>query len=159
MAAVTMTVAAERWLDEVILFGARTNLDGQVADQYSLPAGFGDCAIMTVLYTLSSIATVKVATSRPDAVVLQILSSDVVNTVDVVGTMEMETDQDGAAAVMLSGQCDPDALVLWRQNEKLSVVHGELDINASPTMDSSLFVKVVRVRPQENPASPIQLVR
>lgn len=157
MATIAMTVAAERWLDEVVLVGSATNVDGVIADQYTLPAGLGDVAIMWLEFTAAAIDVAATITSV--SVLARIVSPDGATTVDIVGNGELRLINQTANALGMTATVDPDALVLWRQDEKLALFTAELDTDATPTADTQLRVKVVRVRPLEAPATPLQLVR
>lgn len=153
MATIVGTLAAERWLDEVLVKFTASNVDGDVDDFLQLPAGLGDVAVIEVNVQVFPLATVR---TNPElaAVLARIVTASGV--VDIVGVENFQLyDNDGVAAYL-----SPDPLVLWRQDEYMRISWPELDTNAVPTGDTYVYVKAVRVRPIEAPASTqIQLVR
>lgn len=161
MATTAATLAAERWLDEVILSAAVADVAGGNLDEsLSLPAGLGDVAILSVMVSITSIATVPVTATIPRGVSATITSADAASLVDVVGAAEwVATEGLAAAFTRARAFIDADALTLWRQGELLRLLGPEMDANASPTGDFAVHVKCVRVRPVALPVGPIQLVR
>lgn len=161
MAITAATLLSERWLDEVLIFGSIDNTVGAtLTEQFSLPAGIGDVAIMSVLVRMVNIATPPVAAATARGVEVVVIQSGSQSTLDIVGTAEwVAASGDGIAFTGVSAYVDPDALCLWRQNELLNIQTPEMDSNASPTGDLRVFAKCVRVRPIETVGGPIQLVR
>lgn len=161
MAVTPATLLAERWLDEVIVLCSIDNTVGaQIAENFTLPAGIGDVAILSVLARAVNIATVPGAATAPRGAEIVVVSQDGSTTADVVGVAEwLAVGGSLAAFDQFSAHVDPEALCLWRQGEQLRISSPEMDVNAAPTGDLRLFVKCVRVKPVEAPAGPIQLVR
>lgn len=155
MATVNMTLLSERWLDEVVLLGNLTNMDGDQDNEFVPPAGLGDLAIMELLYFVLNIATIL------GSFHLYNLRGMVVNAagsaVDIIGQHEFY--QTGISNLRLTTYLSPDPLVWLKEGERIQLVHAELDTNATPTADAQVYVKCVRVRPQEGAPQPIRLVR
>lgn len=162
MATTAAVIAAERWLDEVIL---RCNLPADVAgaalsENISLPAGLGDVAIMSLTVRFTSVDVGPAAASSvPRGVRSMVLSADASTVLDVVGTAPVYLTYDVATTLQYQAFIDPDALVLWRQSELVDVAGPEMDSDATPTGDVIVWIKCVRVRPIEAPIGPVQLVR
>lgn len=153
MATVQLTMVSERWLDEVVLQGQITDADGERNDNYILPAGLGDVALMELMVDTGPLATVAPGFDLM-GVRATIVGQSFNN--DIIG-VERWTK---IGASILSLYISPDPLVLWRQTEPLQLQHPEMDTNAAPTGEIVVRVKVVRVRPIESPArGPIRLVR
>jgi len=161
MTTTAATLTAERWLDEVIIrCGAPADtLGADFAEEFSLPPGLGDVAIMNVICIGSTIDSEPAANVFPAGVEARIVSSDGTSTVDVVGAAQWFQTAVTATAIRMTAYLDPDALVLWRQSELLSFRAPELDDDATPTGDFVAIVKAVRVRPIEGAIGPIRLVR
>lgn len=148
-----LTLRAERWLDEVVLVGTGTLAAGEIFDQWTLPAGLGDVAVMELQYSLALVAT-PITTASVEAAGASIITG--ASNTDIIG-IELFKKM-GAASY--SCYFSPDPLVLWRQMENLAIVHSDFDINASPTYTASILIKCVRIRTQEPADSaPIRLVR
>lgn len=161
MATTTMTLSAERWLDEVVLRAlvADAAIATDIVEGFLSPAGIGDLAIMSVQASAVSIGTVPVTATFDRGARFAINASDDATQVDVVGVAQWFATG-GAAAAFDRLDCfiDPDALVLWRQGELLKLSSAELDAGA--TGDIVVVAKCVRVRPIESPArGPVRLVR
>lgn len=154
--ATTLTIASERWLDQVLLSGTLT--DGAGADtneQLNLPAGIGDVAILELKVLVEGITTIVT-----DAVLgnlgfgAMIVSKDGSTDLDFVGVSRLYR----VHATRLRGVLQPDPLVLWRQSEICVVALPDLESTA--TGDIFYRVKAVRVRPPaEGAPQPLQLVR
>jgi len=155
-----MTLSAERWLDEVILLGSVADVAGaSINEQFSLPAGLGDIAVLSVSVYVIQVATVPGAATVARGVRVTVNSPSALG-VDVVGVGEwMATSGSLAAFDEFAAFVDPDALCLVRQNELISVRSPEMDVNAAPTGDLTIQVKAVRVRPIEGVVrGPLRLV-
>lgn len=161
MATTQLTIASERWLDEVVLQALVADaVTGAVNELFSLPAGFGDCAIMSAHFRATSVDVgPAAAASVPRGVRAMVISQDGSSVVDTVGTSPWYLTFDTATALQYQAELDPGALVLWRQGELLSVASPEMDSDATPTGDLQAYVKVVRVRLVEQPQDLLQLVR
>lgn len=161
MATTALTLSAERWLDEVILVGAVADVGAAtLQESFTLPSGLGDIAVMSSIVSIVSIATVPVAATIDRGFRLVLVSPDATSIVDVLGIGQwFATSGDGAAFTRVDGIVDPDALMLWRQTDVLSLTSPEMDAGA--TGDLRIIIKAVRVRPIEAPMGqgPIQLVR
>lgn len=155
MAVTASAIIAERWLDEVLITGTIPNVLGGTffLESFTSPPGVGDLAIMEVGATAFALATINPAAKLGSW--LDIRSADGATVVDILGTAEWLT----VTSDEMRAYWSPDPLVLWRQNEIITITGPELDTNASPTGDLRLFVKAVRVRPVEGAPGPIQLVR
>jgi len=160
VATTVLTLRAERWLDEVILFGAVADaLGAALSENFALPPGLGDVALMNLEIRGHAIDVVSTGVTPVRGVRAFILSSDASAIVDNVGVEPWYLTQDAANALELGCYMDPDALVLWRQNELLSLTSPEMDTDATPTGDIQVFAKCVRVRPIESAIGPVRLVR
>jgi hypothetical protein len=158
VATVATVQRAERWLDEVILEGAISNADGAQSNDFGLPAGLGDVAILSAEYKVTAITTLP--TLGTLAAGFAIVSQPGGQVVDLLGNAVFRQVYEGAAVIQISAFIDPDALTLWRQGEYLQVATPEMDTNATPTGDPVLRVKCVKVRPIEGAVKgPLQLVR
>lgn len=161
MAEVAATLTVERWLDEVILQASLTAdvAGAPVSETIRLPAGLGDVAIMNVLLRATTIDSIPAANIMPLGVEVLVFNRGGTQ-VDHVGVAAWYLVSDTATSQRMCAYLDPDALVLWRQDEILTVTSAELDDDATPTGDITVVIKAVRVRPIEAPASNnIQLVR
>lgn len=156
MAVQAMTRLSERWLDEVLLAGTALNSVGGTffLEQFTLPDGLGDVAIMEVGIAGFSLATVNPAAKL--GLWSDVRSSDGATIVDILGTAEWFQ----VSADEVRSYLSPDPLVLLRQGELLSFVGPELDTNAAPTGDLRVLVKATRIRAVEQELKrPIRLVR
>lgn len=153
-----MVIASERWLDEVILFASRANVDGVQSESYTLPDASGDFAIMSINYRVQQIDVLS-AVART-GVTAQIIAPNT-GVLDLVGVAEFFTIDGTANALQVEASIDADALCLWRQGELLQILHAELDTDATPTADVQVRVKAVRVRDvvAQEVKRPIRLVR
>lgn len=157
MAVIQLALAAERWRQEVLLYGTGPNGAGaDWSDTLHPPTTIGDLAIIEILISVETIATlVAPALLGCQANVVNTLGGNAV--VDIIGSVRWQNHQ----ALRASCYFSPDPLVLLRQGEAISIQSPELDSNASPTGDVYYYVKCVRV-PMEAPAAPargpIQLV-
>lgn len=157
MATYTTAITGERWSDIVTVqaTSAAAAVESDVADNFALPAGFGDAALMEAILESFSIGTAivdAVALARGWRLVVLSTSGQVV---DIVGVERIFRVSTTAFAAYQS----PDPLVLWRQNEVMQTQIPELDTGAAGTGVYRITFKVVRVKPQEGPPGPIQLVR
>lgn len=162
MATTVAVIAAERWLDEVVLVASlpADTAGAPVNELVALPAGIGDVAIMSVHLRARPVDVGPVAASTvPRGARVFVVSADGANLLDVVGTAEWLLCLDTANNLEYWCTIDPDALCLWRTGETLSVVSPELDSDATPTGDVFVIVKCARVRGVESAPQPIQLVR
>lgn len=157
MAEVALVLRAERWMDIVMLSGSQSNIDAPRADSYTPPAGIGDLAIMEMLYDVSTIDVFATAIDLGIEAVVLNQAGDVV--VDIIGVDRVRLVSNGANALRAAAYFSPDPLVLLRAGEKIHIVTPEFDTDATPTADSTLYVKAVRVQQPSGPAAPIQLVR
>jgi len=158
-----MTIIAERWLDEVILSsGLLADVAGApIGETFLLPAGLGDVAIMS-LHAIAQTVDVgpAAASTVPRGLRFMVTSSDGSTYADPVGSAAWYLCFDNANSLLYQAVVDPDALVLWRQAERLTMNSPELDSDATPTGDLLVIAKVVRVRPIEEQApGPVRLVR
>lgn len=151
-----MIILSERWLDEVMLQGQVLNVDGALAEFFTLPAGLGDVAIMEAEAAWSDILTAVALTVSLAARARVITASG--NVVDILGISEVKQVYD---ATQYGVYWSPDPLVLWRQDEQFAINSPEFDSNAAPTADLTVRIKAVRVRPTvgQEARRPIRLVR
>lgn len=155
MTALAGAVISERWLDEIIIGVDNTNVDGDLTDTISLPAGLGDVAVMEIMVEAQGITNFL---TTPELSGLRVSVDSNLNgyIVDIIGTSH-RWSQNGAARLVM--YISPDPLVLWRQNEVLHFVGQELDDDATPTVDLVYRIKCVRVREVRHQEQPLFLVR
>lgn len=160
MATVTATLAGERWLDEVLLQSTHGAIAGAaISEAVLLPAGIGDVAIMNVVARVSGVDVgPAAAASVPRGIAIRMFAG--AGVVDNVGVAPWYLSFDGANVLEYFAFIDPDALVLWRQNDVASLVSPEMDSDATPLGSLTVYWKCVRVRPPaEGAQAPLQLVR
>lgn len=149
MAVTVLGVLAERWVDTVVLSAAVADAAGaSMVEDFTLPVGIGDVAIMSVHVLVTAVATAPLAGTVARGTQFVIRSPDGSSVVDLVGLAEWFQTADVAGAARFDAWCDPGALVLWRQGESLRLVSSEMDRDVAPTGDLNVRVKVVRVKPQ-----------
>lgn len=154
MSDIQMTIASERWLDEVLLTGSWVNLDADRVDELILPATIGDVAVMEMEVSVNNIGTYPTSLLKSVRALIVMAGSVQIN--DIIGTEEFRE----VGAGYLSAYISPDPLVIWRQSERLQLVFPELDVNVTPTADATVRVKVVRVSAVDTAVGgPIRLVR
>lgn len=152
--AFVLSTISERWLDEIIVEAISSNVDGALADTIPVPPGLGDVAIMEWTTYAQTIATLM---TDPELHGVWATIETASKAVDNAGGARWQ--RDGTTGLYAFVQ--PDALVLWRQDELFTIRSPEVDTNAVPTVDYIVRIKCVRVRPvsiSEQPA-PIRLVR
>lgn len=154
MADYVVSIASERWLDEVLILGTIANLDAARADTMALPATLGEVAILKVSFEIASIATLMTS-PEINGPMVWVVAPTAINILDVVGTNRWNLVYTSQLATVIA----PDELVLWKPGERLYITMAETDTNATPTADVSCIVKVVRVRPQAGAPAPLRLVR
>lgn len=148
-----MTLISERWLDEVVLSGAISNIDGDQDNEFVPPSGLPDLALMELLYFVLNVATKATITEFAARTMIVNAAG---SAVDIAGVDKFRS----LGAARFGFYCSPDPLVLMRQGERLQIIHDELDTNATAAADVILYAKFVRVRNEERqPTGPIQLVR
>lgn len=153
MATVALTLLSERWLNELVFTGVRTNVGADAADGYTLPAGIGDVALMEALLIVDQIATL-VAT--PELLGCEWTIRNAASSItDIVGVSRFQKTTNLKLATYVS----PDPLVQWKQDELLFLVYPELDTNVAPTDDHRIVVKCTRIPLPEPAPGPVQLVR
>lgn len=150
-----LTQISSRWNDIEMLQASVTDLNGDLDQDYTLPAGFGDCAIMEIYVRAEGFATL-ITTPELVGVGARVLTTNSSAVVDIIGVSRW-TRTGGA---LLAAYLSPDPLVLWRQNEVVRLQSWELDSDGAPTIDVHAHFKVVKVKPVESAAlGPLQLVR
>lgn len=154
MTARAMTVLAERWLDEMILQGSVDNIDGEIADTWTVPTVLGDVAIMEIMAYVSPLAT---AMANPELKGVRFTVTDSVGTVkDIIGVGRWSN----TGTARLSTYVSPDPLVLLRADDSINVLFDEVDTNVTPTADFRMWVKCVRLTPTaRGAAGSLRLVR
>lgn len=155
MADIQGTLASERWLDEFIVLWSKSNVGADTSDKLLMPAGVGDAALMELM-----VIVVDTATILADAVLAQtglfVFVQTAVSSVDFAGVAKFYR----ASATRLAAYLSPDPLVQVKSGEVLNIQYPELDTNASPTDDHSIYGKFVRVSSTERAVrGPIRLVR
>lgn len=159
MADIALAIHSERWLDEVVLSATKANIDSDQGDAWVLPPGVGHCAIMEVMVEVSGIATVRTAVE--DAGIRGLIinaAGDIA--VDFIGNAPWRLVNGApAGAGWVNAYISPDPLVEWKEGEKLELFFPEIDVNATPTGDLRVYVKVVRVRPGVVAPEKLKLVR
>lgn len=163
MATTALAIYGERWLDEVLLVaqGPADIMGAALAESFSLPAGFGDCAILNVEFRAWGIDVVSVGVTPVRGIRAYIQAAAGGKIVDNVGVAPWIVTQDTANAIELGCFIDPDALVLWQQDELLSITSPEMDTDATPTGELQIYAKVVHVRNVrgQEVKRPLKLVR
>lgn len=139
MAAFTFTALSDRAAEQVIVVGSVENTDGENAHSGSLPVGFGDCLILEGQASIDGNATLVAPTLMGARVSLVDAAGTVINPIDVPPIYQTGT-------VRCAFHFKPDQVVYWKQGELLQVVFPELDSNATPTGDMSIWVTVRRIR-------------
>lgn len=151
MAVIQLVVLAERWLDQVILYG--TTADGvgaDFSDTLVMPAGLGDVALMEMQVLIGGITTAIDPANKG----MRADVNTVASLVDIIGMAQIYS----TGATRMGAYFSPDPLVLVRQEERIGVTGPDLETTA--TGDAHYYVKCVRVRPKEEPAAgPVRLVR
>lgn len=124
-----------------MLTNQESNVDGDQALTFTLPPGFGDCALMECSASVATIATV-VANPELLGVTFQLTSpEDVPQDIVFNGRwVKRRVDQ-------LSVWAAPDQVQFWREHEELKMLFAEIDTNATPTADVVVYIKVKRLRP------------
>lgn len=155
MATVFTTLFAERWLDIVELAGVQSNIGADDISEFLLPLNFGDVAVMWIDAMHEGITTMPAAASL--AVLgfhARLLSAGD----SVIGPVGVSQNFRQVSVARVSAELNPDALVLWRQGEKIQIATPDLD--AGNTVDHTYWFHCVRVRPQEEQVpGPIRFVR
>lgn len=161
MATTAATLNAERWADIVIIkcTAPADVLGAPMSESFTVPAGLGDVAILSILGIASAVDAIPATNLFPAGLEATVGSVGGGALVDIVGVAAWHRVGDTATAQAFTCHIDPDALALWRQNELLSFRTVEVDSDATPTGDFTAYVKAVRVREPEIMAGPIQLVR
>lgn len=137
-----MTVRSDRNSGIVLIQGGGSNLDGDQALAFELPAGFGDCRLLDVWADVATIATV-VANPELLGCTFNILGTPDSSHRDIVGVSRWQK----TGAARLSTQLYPlQDSVLWLSTESLFVIYPELDSNVSPTGDLTVNARVMRLR-------------
>lgn len=135
-----LAVRSER-VAQTQLVAAVANMDSAVdiAEDFTLPVGFGDCLITEVSVQLVSIQTVV---ANPE---LRGPWITLVSTVGVEGfSLSRWTKFNAAGALQAWAQLERP--ILWRMEETLQVSAQSEDTGAGDTTDLTILVKVVRLR-------------
>lgn len=132
----------DRAFEEALIEAIESNVNGDYATSHALPSGFGDCALLEASVTVTSIATIEVAfaTSGPTFQLLDAAG----NPQDIL----FNTEWIRRAADAVAARAGPDQVQFWREADQLRVTWPEIDINATPTADVRIAVKVRRLRPE-----------
>lgn len=154
----TYAIRSERGLGQSILAVSYADVDSDDTLRDGLPPGFGDCLITEVLVSVTGAADLPtdalLAVSGP---LVQVeISSGVVDFVGIgrwvknAGTTATTTE--GVAAHII-----PDEPVFWHEGEDLRIDYAEIDVNATPTGDVTIFVRVQRLRVPQQISEGFQL--
>lgn len=135
-----MTKQSER-LGYSILLGQATNMNGDQAIAFELPAGYGEVYVFDALAVISDIATLI---TNPELVgpSLSVVSTADSNTRDVLDVGRWV--RTGTAIVEFSSQMK--RLATLRQEESIMIRFLEIDSNGAPTADLDFIVRVQRLR-------------
>lgn len=158
MAAFGSVTQRQRWLDTVIVRGSLSNIDGEQANTLALPADLGNVAIMDILLTVSQIDVV-LANPELYGVSAFIMSAGGAIPVDFVGSARFQRTQTTANSIEVDAHIEPDHLIEWKEGELLYIFWPELDTDATPTADATVYVRVAKVPAKDRSTGPIQLVR
>ena len=121
------------------LRGTETNVDGPIATLASLPQGFGDCYLQAATVYCSNIATLMASPEIHGPMTYLGQSSAVQRVLDSARWNRTAVDN-------LSSAWEPNMAPLWRDGEVFGVEAAEVDTNAVPTVDVTVFVTVTRRR-------------
>lgn len=154
----TFAIRSERGLGQSILAVTYANVDADDTLRDGLPPGFGDCLITEVFVEAVGAADLPtdalLAVSGP-RVMVEITSG----IVDFVGQGRW-VKMAGTTATTAEGvgsHIIPDEPVFWHEGEDLRVDYAEIDVNASPTADVTIFVRVQRLRVPQQVSSEFRL--
>lgn len=137
------TQVHDRAFEEACLRWAVANIDGVQSIYLSLPAGFGDCALLECSAQVSTIATMM---TNPT------LSGPAFGLFDSEGTaipVDVQFSEKWILVLAdgLHARAAPDQVQFWQENEMLRILFAEVDTNATPTGDLTVLAKVRRLRP------------
>lgn len=138
-----MAVLSERALEQVVLRTTTSDVDGNQQLDNELPAGFGDCIILNVFVDISGVAT-SVASPETLGPLVRLISPSGTPT-QMIGSEYWRSTSSGAG-LGFGAMVDPEQPVFWRAAESLRVQFLEVDTNATPTADASVYVLVRRLR-------------
>lgn len=138
MGAITLAIRSEREQDIVTLRGVESNVDGPLATLATLPAGFGDCYLLSASVDCASIATLMTDPEQNGPMTYFGISNAVQDILD----SSRWTRKDAALQVTYELE-EPR---LWREGEVFGVEAAEVDTNAVPTVDVIVLVRVRRRR-------------
>lgn len=138
MGAIALAVRSDRELDIVTLRGVESNVDGPLATLASLPAGFGDCYLLSASVDCASIATLMTDPEQNGPMTYLGISNQVQDILD----SSRWTRKDAALQVTY----ELEVPRLWKDGEVFGVEAAEVDTNAVPTVDVIVLVRVLRRR-------------
>lgn len=133
------TVLAER-AGYTVLIGSATNIDGDQAQVFELPSAFGDAFLYEWQLEIASIATLVTPTLMSAYARMRYPSGAISDLAGIAELRLVSATQIGAAHDMR-----PRSL-LWRTSESFELRFPEVDSNVSPTADSNVFFRVLRLR-------------
>ena len=145
MGAITLAIRSEREQDIVTLRGVESNVDGPLATLASLPAGFGDCYLLSASVDCASIATLMASPEQNGPMTYLGISNAVQDVLDA----SRWTRKD--AALQVSFELEEPRL--WREGEVFGVEAAEVDTNVAPTVD---VIVLCRVRRRRNIGSAVR---
>lgn len=126
--------------DQVILQAGRLNVDGNVDDDLLLPAGFGSVCPLQVAYYGGQIATKAVLVDFAMWCGLYHTTGGTRPAGDLGAGRIWDLGSYVHAMVA------PEHPLIWNQGDVVRVLMPEVDVNASPTLDITYRVRVLRLR-------------
>lgn len=153
-----MTLVSERWLDEIVLLGVKSDIDAAQNDIWFAPLGIGDLAIMSLQVRVQTVDVLS-TTVRLGVEAYVVTKGGGNPVVDLLGCEPFNVVENTTNSLSVAAYIDPSALALFRQTEGILVTFGEIDTDATPTADLRIRVKCVRIPARQEPGAPLQLVR
>lgn len=148
MATTPLVIRSNRLLNYTFLDAAvaAVAIDAQQVEQFSLPAGFGDLWLCQASIAYSSLSADKVDPTGPRiGSRMRVISSDVTQVVDDIGTAEYYSTGATAARPVLSASWEKLRFVLVRQQELIQIV-GTILAGAGATATITLQLRGIRMR-------------
>lgn len=135
-----MTNRSSRFRGVTTLRGVQLNVDGDQAENFQLPVGFGDCLLQAVHVNVSDAATLVTAWETLGANALLVNPNG-----DVLVGVGSEYWRKGTATSLACKIWLPFPMI-WYSTEELRLVYSEVDTNVAPTADVVVTAEVIRLR-------------
>lgn len=142
----TFALLSPRAAEQFILVDTSiSNIGVPVASSLALPSGWGDSLLLDAHVLVNQIATMM---TNPELSGVSIRIVDAQgSSADYLGTGRWHQ----TATDVLQATIDPDQVRYLRGDEQIRVEFAEVDVNATPTADVFVFIRVRRIR-QTGPA-------